>query len=430
MSRILVGFAGMTHLGVSSAAAALARGFRVVGYDADREVIEGLRRGDLPIVEPDLPEVLRKNAAQANYTANIADLSRCDLVYIASDVPTDDSGASDLAGIRRLIEEASGALAPGAVLVVLCQVPPGFMRALMLPGKRLFYQVETLVFGEAIERAMHPERIILGCANPSAALPAALGEFLSAFACPIVPMRYESAELAKIAINCCLVSSISVANTLAELCERLGAVWSEIAPALKMDRRIGRHAYLAPGLGIAGGNLERDLAAVCKLADAHGTDAGVVRAWIANSRHRRDWVLQTLHGAVLSQLEDPVIAVLGLAYKQNTHSIRNSPSLALLAHLTPFRVRVFDPVVPATAIPNPRRHAASSELDACEGADALAIMTPWPQFGTLDPAQVARRLRGKVVLDPYAVLEAAACRAAGLEYHTLGSNSDGIRTEK
>jgi UDPglucose 6-dehydrogenase len=430
MSRFLVGFAGMTHLGVNSAAAALARGFRVVGYDADREVIEGLRRGRPPVIEPGLPEVLRKHASQINYIENIADLSRCELVYIASDVPTDDAGSSDLAGIRRLVEAVSGALARDAVLVVLCQVPPGFTRALALPGERLFYQVETLVFGEAVERAMHPERIILGCADPSAALPAALGEFLSSFACPILPMRYESAELAKIAINCCLVSSISVANALAELCERLGAAWSEIAPALKLDRRIGQHAYLAPGLGIAGGNLERDLATVCKLADAHGTDAGVVRAWIANSRHRRDWALQTLHSAVLSKIEEPVIAVLGLAYKQNTRSTKNSPSLALLANLTPFRVRVFDPVVPATAIPNPRCHAASSELDACEGADALAIMTPWPQFATLDPAQVARKLRGKLVLDPYAVLNTAACHAAGLEYRTLGFSPDGIRTRK
>jgi UDPglucose 6-dehydrogenase len=420
MSNVLVGFAGMTHLGVNSAAAALARGFRVVGYDANREVIEGLRRGDPPVVEPGLPDVLRKHSSRANYTENIADLSLCDLVYIASDVPTDDSGASDLAGIRRLIEAASGALARGAVVVVLCQVPPGFTRALALPGERLFYQVETLVFGQAVERAMHPERIILGCADPSAAVPAALEEFLSAFACPILPMRYESAELAKIAINCCLVSSISVANTLAELCERLDANWSEIVPALKLDRRIGQHAYLAPGLGIAGGNLERDLATVCNLADAHGSDTGVVRAWIANGRHRRDWALQTLHGAVLSKKEDPVIAVLGLAYKQDTHSTKNSPSLALLAHLVSFRVRVFDPVVPASAILNPRCHAATSELDACEGADALAIMTPWVQFGKLDPAQIARRLRGKLILDPYAVLKAAACRAVGLEYRTLG----------
>jgi len=419
MSRILVGFAGMTHLGVNSAAAALARGFRVVGYDGDRDVIEGLRRGDPPVAEPGLPEVLRQHTSQANYTENIADLSRCDLVYIASDVPTDGSGASDLTGIRRLIQAVSGALTRGTVLVVLCQVPPGFTRA-ALPGKQLFYQVETLVFGQAVERAMHPERIILGCADPSAEVPPALAEFLSAFACPILKMRYESAELAKIAINCCLVSSVSVANTLAELCERVGAVWSEIVPALKLDRRIGQHAYLAPGLGIAGGNLERDLATVCSLADAHGSDTGVVRAWIANSRHRQDWTLQTLHGAVLSKVEKPVIAVLGLAYKQDTDSTKNSPSLALLAHLAPFRVRVFDPVVSASAISNPHRHAATSELDACEGADAVAIMTPWAQFRKLDPVQIAGRLRGRLVIDPYAVLEAAACRAAGLEYHTLG----------
>jgi UDPglucose 6-dehydrogenase len=270
---------------------------------------------------------------------------------------------------------------------------------------------------------MHPERIILGCANPYAAAPAALEEFLSAFACPILKMRYESAELAKIAINCCLVSSVSVANTLAELCERIGANWSEIVPALKLDKRIGQHAYLAPGLGIAGGNLERDLATVCGFADMHGTDAGVVRAWIANSRHRGDWTLRALHAAVLSKMEDPVIAVLGLAYKQDTRSTKNSPSLALLAHLAPFRVRVFDPVVPASTVSHGRCHAATSELDACEGADALAIMTPWAQFGNLDLTQIAGRLRGRLVLDPYAVLRPEACRAAGLEYHTLGMSS-------
>ena len=297
----------------------------------------------------------------------------------------------------------------------------GVTRALGFPAARLFYQVETLVFGQAVERALHPERIILGCANPSAALPAALAEFLSAFACPILPMRYESAELAKISINMCLVASVSTANTLAELCEHIGADWSEIVPALRLDKRIGAHAYLAPGLGLSGGNLERDLATFCGLADALGSDAGVVRAWVANSRHRRDWTLQTLHRTLLSRATDPAIAVLGLAYKQDTHSTKNSPSLGLLAHLAPFRVRVFDPVVPASVTAHPRCHAATSALDACEGADALAIMTPWAQFRTLDPAQLARSLRGRLVLDPHAVLDAAACRAAGLEYHTLGT---------
>src|SRR5262249_61279085 len=141
------------------------------------------------------------------------------------------------------------------------------MRALGLwsPGGP-YYQGKTLVFGQAVERALKPERPIVGCAEPAAPLEARFRTVLSAFGCPILPMRYESAELAKISINCCLVASVTVANTLAQVCEKIGADWGEIAPALKLDRRIGAYAYLAPGLGIAGGNLERDLATVQRLS--------------------------------------------------------------------------------------------------------------------------------------------------------------------
>src|SRR6266542_5708454 len=138
-------------------------------------------------------------------------------------------------------------------------------------------------------------------ADPQAPLPAALAALLGECGCPVLPMRYESAELAKIAINMCLVASIATANTLAELCERIGADWGEIAPALRLDRRIGPHAYLAPGLGIAGGNLERDLHTVCRLADAHGTDAGVVHACLGNSRHRGQWATRTLRKVLLAR---------------------------------------------------------------------------------------------------------------------------------
>jgi UDPglucose 6-dehydrogenase len=216
------------------------------------------------------------------------------------------------------------------------------------------------------------------------------------------------------------VSSISVANTLAELCEGIGAAWHEIAPALKLDRRIGPHAYLTPGLGIAGGNLERDLATVCRIAEAIGSDAGVVKAWIANSRHRRDWAWRTLARAVLPGLPDPAIAVLGLAYKENTHSTKNAPAFAFIRHLGRFAVTVYDPVVPAADAPHPAARGAGSALAACVGADVLAIMTPWPEFKALDPAAIARAMRGRVVLDPYAVLDAGACAAAGLQRYTLG----------
>lgn len=420
MTFHVIGYAGMTHLGLNSAAAAADKGFEVVCYDPDPLRISALVRHELPVVEPDLPALLQKNARRISFTTDPNELTSCDMLYVAPDVPTDDRGQSDLGPIDALISQVDAVLRPDAVMIILSQVPPGFSRGRLRAGRPLYYQVETLIFGRAVERALYPERLIVGCAEPKQPLPPAFAHFLGSFGCPILPMRYESAELAKISINMCLVASVSVANTLAELCENIGADWSEIVPALKLDKRIGQHSYLAPGLGIAGGNLERDLATVCNFADRYGTDAGVVRAWVANSRHRRDWALRTLYREILSRVNDPVIAVLGLAYKQGTHSTKNSPSIALIEHLKPFRVRVFDPVVPASAAPNLRCHGAASELEACEGADALVVMTPWSQFAKLDPVDIAKKLRGKVVLDPYAALKAAACRIAGLNYRTLG----------
>jgi UDPglucose 6-dehydrogenase len=211
---------------------------------------------------------------------------------VAPDIATDDFGRSDLAPIDDLLNLTFSAARDDAVIVVLSQVPPGFSRERIRSERALYYQVETLIFGRAVERALYPERYIIGCADPKEALPVAYEAFLVAHNCPILKMRYESAELAKISINMCLVASVSTANTLAELCEKIGADWSEIVPALKLDRRIGQFSYLAPGLGIAGGNLERDLATVCNFADEFGTDSGVVKSWIANSKRRRDWPFQ------------------------------------------------------------------------------------------------------------------------------------------
>ncbi len=420
MTRPVIGFAGMTHLGLVSGVSAAEKGFTLVCFDPDAERIATLRKGELPVSEPQLDELVKKNAAHLQFTADPAELKSCDVIYVAPDVATDDLGQSDLRVIDTLLDAVFKAARPDTVLVILSQVPPGFTRSRQREGRVLYYQVETLIFGRAVERALYPERYIVGCADPAQPLPVAYRTFLEAHGCPILPMRYESAELAKISINMCLVASVTTANTLAELCEKIGADWSEIVPALKLDRRIGQYSYLAPGLGIAGGNLERDLATVCNFADEYGTDAGVVRAWIANSRHRRDWALRALQQHLLSKIDDPVIAVLGLAYKQDTHSTKNSPSLALLDQLKSCRVRVYDPVVPASVVLNAQCHGAASALEACLGADALALMTPWPEFAKLSPTDIVKQLRGKLVLDPYALLDAAACRAAGLDYMTLG----------
>ena len=418
MSKPVIGYAGMTHLGLVSAGAAAGQGFHTFAFDQDPALIARLKQGDLPISEPDLADLIARHKSQLTFSADAAVLGQCDVIYVAVDVATDDQSRSDLTSVKAMVERIWSHLSAKSLLVILSQVPPGFTRALRLPPDRVYYQVETLVFGRAVERARKPERIIVGAADPRKPLYQSLQAYLGSFNCPILPMAYESAELAKISINFCLVASISVANTLAEVCEHVGADWSEIAPALKLDKRIGPNAYLAPGLGIAGGNLERDLRTIIKIGDAENTDVGVPRAWLANSAHRKEWTWKTLKAKVLSGNPDATIAVLGLAYKENTNSTKNSPSLALLEHLRGKTVKVHDPVVPATVAQWTK--GAGDPLAAAKDADALVIATPWPQYRDIKPAELARAMRGKTVLDPYRVLDGRACAAAGFTYYTLG----------
>jgi UDPglucose 6-dehydrogenase len=424
VSAPVVGYVGMTHLGLCSAVAAASKGFATRAIDRDAALVARLEAGQLPVVEPGLDDLLRDNRARIRFSADSGELGACDVVYVAPDVPTDDTGKSSLTVLDALLDFTLANTRPDTVVVVLSQVPPGYTRVRQQAGRLLYYQVETLIFGRAVERATEPERFIVGCPDPAKPLPAAMHAYLQSFGCPILPMRLESAELCKIAINCCLVSSISVANTLAELCEGIGANWSEIVPALKLDRRIGAYAYLAPGLGIAGGNLERDLATVVRLSDGIGSDAGVVKAWIANSRHRKRWAAETIRKVVLDKNPEATVAVWGLAYKENTASIKNSPSLATIAALPEAKLVLHDPVVSASAAQHANAVAASDALAALKGADALMILTPWPEYRAIRPADIAAAMRGRVVLDPYAVLDAEAAHAAGLQHYTLGRAPD------
>lgn len=419
MSAPLIGFAGMTHLGINSLAAAADRHFSVLGFDGNEDLIDRLRQFKMPVVEPGLYDLLATNADRLQFSADPADLKRCDIVYISADVPTDDHARSDLSPIRSLIDQVTAHLNDDAVLVILCQVPPGFTRSLTrIPQQRLIYQVETLIFGRAVERAMHPERFIVGCTDPSLPLPACYQKFLESFSCPILPMRYESAELAKISINFCLVASVTVANVLAEVSETIGADWSEIVPALKLDKRIGNFAYLAPGLGISGGNLERDLRTVINIGKDKGTDVRVVEAWIDNSLYRKDWCWRVLSEHVLTADPKARIAVLGLAYKENTHSTKNSPSLALLAHLEGYNVRVHDPVVSSSVVPFAK--GFTDPLECVAESDALVITTPWPQYKNFKISDLSRLMAGRTIIDPFRLIDGHGAAAAGFAYYTLG----------
>lgn len=426
----MIGFAGLSHLGINYSLATAAKGFEVLAFHPSPELVADLTKEKFPIEEPGLAELLATNKHRIRFTANAVDLSVCELVFVTLDVTTDDANRSDLEPLMKLLGQIAPQLRKGGTLVLLSQVNPGFTRKLCEDFVRhsftvgVFYQVETLIFGRAVERALHPERYMVGAADPAKPLPALFKQWHESFGCPVLVMRYESAELAKIAINFFLVSSVSTTNTLAEICERIGADWSEIAPALRLDARIGPKAYLAPGLGIAGGNLERDLVTVKRLASGSPADTGIVDAWQRNSAHRKDWTAHMLREAFARrglQLGGAVVAVWGLAYKEHTHSTKNSPSLQFLASIPEARKQAYDPAVklPADAFPMFTQHG--SALECCRRASALVIATPWPEFRQADLKSIRAAMPGHIILDPFGLLDGAQGAALGFDYYRLGA---------
>lgn len=412
-----IGCVGMTHLGLVHAVAFAEKGFQLICYDDNPTLIDQLIAHHLPVSEPELDRLVEENSAKLTFTTNLADLNQCEVIFIAYDVPTDDQGNSNLDVIHQLIARVKPFLSDDASLVLLSQLPPGFTRNISLPKERLFYQVETLVFGRAVERALYPERYIVGAYKPDVSLPSAYQALLASFACPILTMPYESAELAKIAINLFLVASVTTTNTLAEICENIGADWEDIAPTLRLDKRIGQHAYLTPGLGIAGGNLERDLNTIIKLGEKHKTDTSTVSAWLYNSRYRRDWVLRCLRENVLNRLSNPIICVLGLAYKPNTHSVKNSPSLALIRQLAAHQIQAHDPIVQDQSIVNVRQF--SDVLEAISGADVVILMLNSDEYRGLTTDVILKHMRGNTIIDPHRILT----ESPHAQYFTLGKGS-------
>jgi UDPglucose 6-dehydrogenase len=420
MTLPIIGFAGTTHLGLVSSICAAEKGFKIVCFDPDKNKILNLKDKKLEVSEPGLFNLLHKNYNNIVFTFDINVLSKCDIVYIAPDVATDDLGKSNLEPMNDLLNLILRIVQKEAVLIILSQVPPGFTRKIYDQGINVFYQVETLIFGQAVERSLYPERFIIGCKNPEDMIPLKYEIFLKSFGCPIIKMRYESAELAKISINMCLVASITTANTLAELCEKIGADWSEIVPALNLDKRIGKHSYLKPGLGVSGGNLERDLTTILEFANKFKTDAGVVKAWINNSSYRKKWPFKVLSEKIFPEIPKPKVGIWGLTYKENTHSIKNSASIELLKKIKNLHVQIFDPLVCATILKNKNFYTAKSEIDACDAIDVLIIMTPWTQFSSISLKKIMKKMNGNIIIDPYKVLDEEKCFSLGFKYFTLG----------
>lgn len=398
---MIIGFAGLSHLGFVSLCAAASKGCNIIAYDfhIDAKVISANK---IDINEPGLNSIFKKNKKRIKITTNIQDLSKCDLIYISKDVPTNSNGKSDLKPIKKIIKHLSF-LKDKPRLIILSQVNPGFTRKLNWNKKKLFYQVETLVFGNALKRALKPERIIIGSNNSNEKIDSKLESFLNKFKCPILNMNYESAELAKISINMFLVSSITTTNLLSELSNRIGAHWADISKALKLDRRIGGHAYLSPGLGISGGNLERDISSVIQMNNKMNLDSKMFEYWKKKSRYYKHWPIRKFL-ELRKKIKINNISILGLTYKPDTDSLKNSPSLELIDRLKKeYSLTLYDPVIKTLMSKN--YSFSESIFDAVKNSELIFIMTPWEQFKTLNSKKITRILSNKIIIDPFEVID-------------------------
>ena len=422
-----VGVVGLSHLGLVSSACLAAAGVPVTAVDGDARLVSSIAAGTLPVHEPGLASLLA--AGRPTLTDDYALLASCTVVVIAVDTLTDERNRSDLSPLDAHVERLLPHLGPRATVALMSQVPVGYTRELATrfrtrrPDWRgeLYYWVETLVIGDAVRRYQNPERIILGARSGDFEPTPALASLLRRFACPVFRMNYETAELTKAAINFYLAAAVTYANTLADLCEATGASMRAMLPALRSDARIGSFAYIRPGLGIAGGNLERDLVHLQTLADKHGIESSLLHAIVDHSAARHRWLRSALERHLLTGGR-PRIALWGLAYKKNTRSTKNSAAVRLLEDVRGrATVVAYDPAVSEAPLPDVQ--LAPTAAAALDGAAGLVIATDWDEFATIDPHVIRDQLRVPVVIDAVGALDLGRARAAGLTCVAIGEGA-------
>lgn len=422
-------FLGLSHLGLVSSVCWASLNRETLGVDWNRDVVESLRGHVMPLDEPGLSELFERSRRNLSFSTDMPGVTECPIVIVSKDVPTNEDNESDLSAVRELVDRAIPHLRPGVTIVVMSQVPVGFSRRL---GERirsarpnlsfdLRYWVETLIIGAAVERYLRPERIILGHSAPGQPLAAGFEAALAEWTCPIFKMSYESAELTKMAINVYLSSAVTFANTMADLCEAVAADWTEMVPALQSDRRIGRFSYLRPSLGIAGGNLERDLVTLQRVCATHGVDSGMIDTILEYNGRRYDWIHRKLRAHVFVHTENPTVCIWGLAYKKGTSSTKNSASVRLVRDLRGIaRIHLYDPVVRLT-MRDSSAVAFDDRYEALEGADCLVITTDWDEFSSVDGETLRRRMKRPVVIDCVGALSGSREKLTDVDYVAMGA---------
>jgi UDPglucose 6-dehydrogenase len=403
--KLKVAFLGLSHLGIVSSISLAAKKVECLGLEQNEEKVSKLNAQEWTIKEPGLFEAFQKAREFISFSSDLNHLAECDVVYISQDVPTDENGESNLVAIESLIIAAREKISSRTIIVILCQVPPGFTRRMSKLHRNIYYQVETLVFGDAFRRAAAPERIILGALEVNSPLDYRMKSILSLFSCPIILMDFESAELTKISINAFLASSVTTTNSLNEVARSIGANWNSIKKALQLDSRIGSHAYLTPGLGLSGGNIERDLRTLVKLRRVAPEASKLFRFFLSESERQREWLSKTIVSEVLQENSKLMIGILGISYKPNTHSTKNAMSIDLCRKFPRNIAGVYDP---QAVLPEEFSNLTvfNSPIECIKASDAIVIASPWSEFANLDFELLKRENQRELkVIDPYSIVE-------------------------
>ncbi len=403
MSKFKVGFVGASHLGICSAIAAAEKNFNIVLFDDDLKTIKNLNNFKIDFYEPNLKELLIKNKKKIFFTNDANFLKGCKIVYISHDTPTNNRNISNFKFINNIISKVINHLDQSSLMVILCQVYPGFTEQIKWNKEKLFYQVETLIFGNAIERALKPEQIIVGkstsCKKKTIKL---LERFIKKFSNNVKYMNYKSSELSKIAINLYLSSSINYTNSMAELCEKIGVNWSEIEMILRKDRRIGPYAYLKPGLGILSGNLQRDLVTSEKLFNKARCKSDFIENIKKNSNKRKDWIIDIIKKEKIKKSE--IIGIFGSTYKENVSTLKNSPLTNVVKKFSKLKFNVYDPVNNLNL--NHKNVKIIKKFDnLIRSSKILIILTPWSFIKKKKNQNKLFYFKGRLIIDIYNLLD-------------------------
>jgi UDPglucose 6-dehydrogenase len=421
-----IGVVGVGWVGLVTAACFAELGHRVVARDIVPEKIDALRRGEVPIHEPGLAEMVERNRERLAFTTEIGPLLEVTrLLFVCVQTPPTYSGDADLTAVLRAVDEI-GAREDRA-LVMKSTVPVGTGRTIRRQSKGLAYVScpEFLREGSAIEDFMKPDRVLVGTDPGDEWAGDAVASIYEPFDVPIVRTDISSAEMVKLASNAFLATKISFINEIANVCEEVGADVTEVANGMGLDQRIGPK-FLQPGIGYGGSCFTKDVSALKMLAGNSGYHFQLLTSVIEVNELQKRRVMSKL-AKHLDPLVGKRVALLGLAFKPDTDDMRGASSLVLAARLQGEGATVvaYDPVAEEEARSLlPEVEMSASALAALDGADAAVLVTEWPEFADLDWAEVAKRMRHPLVVDGRNFLDADEIRAAGISYEAIGRAGD------